>query len=298
MIDLNLKEGEKEVIRNAKDLTVTALDAIPWQVIAPEVAVLDHVLADGVEAVLDVALDVILDDALGKMVEELQDASWDEVANIALRGVNDLPWDAAVNAALAIATDDMLDVGLEDVLDVGLEDVLDIALDEILEPISSEGGILEKGARACIGDEASDIVWKALPEEVGETDNRSKKDIIEQNRINGARREAEVQKELEEKYKAEDGYEIRRQQNLRDKDGNIQKDPETGKKRVLDFVVLKNGKVVESIEVTSYTAEKTKQMAKEDRVREVGGNFIKDSKGDLVEIPTEIRTRLERRAFA
>jgi len=35
-------------------------------------------------------------------------------------------------------------------------------------------------------------------------------------------------------------------------------------------------------------------MAKEKRIREAGGNFIKDSNGNLVEIPENVQTRIER----
>ena len=43
------------------------------------------------------------------------------------------------------------------------------------------------------------------------------------------------------------------------------------------------------------TADKTEQSAKEDRIRENGGNYIKDSNGDLIEIPKDVHTRIERR---
>ena len=82
---------------------------------------------------------------------------------------------------------------------------------------------------------------------------------------------------------------------LRDQDGNIVKDPETGEARRIDFVVTKNGKVVDSIEVTSKSADKTEQIAKEQRIRENGGNYIRDSEGTLIEIPKNVNTRIERR---
>lgn len=91
-----------------------------------------------------------------------------------------------------------------------------------------------------------------------------------QNKIDGLQREAEVRNELEEKYPAEEGYEIISEAYLRDADGNIVKDPETGKARRIDFVVVKDGKVVASIEVTSKTADKSDQLAKESRIRDNG----------------------------
>ena len=97
------------------------------------------------------------------------------------------------------------------------------------------------------------------------------------------------------KYPENKGYKIESETYLRNKDGNIVKDDKTGEARRIDFVVTKDGKAVDSIEVTSKTADKTEQSAKEDRIRENGGNYIKDSNGDLIEIPKDVHTRIERR---
>lgn len=115
------------------------------------------------------------------------------------------------------------------------------------------------------------------------------------NKEDGLRRENDVQKELREQYPEQDGYKIESEAYLRDKDGNIVKDEQTGEARRIDFVVTKDGKVVDSIEVTSQTADKTEQLAKENRIRENGGNYIKDSNGNLIEIPKDVQTRIERR---
>jgi hypothetical protein len=115
------------------------------------------------------------------------------------------------------------------------------------------------------------------------------------NKEDGIRRENEVEKELSEKYPESEGYKIEKEVYLRDKDGNIVVDPVTGEKRRIDFVVTKDGKVVDSIEVTSKTANKDEQMGKEKRIREEGGNFIKDSDGNIIEIPENVQTRIERR---
>ena len=53
--------------------------------------------------------------------------------------------------------------------------------------------------------------------------------------------------------------------------------------------------MVDSVEVTSKTADKAGQTAKEQRIRENGGNYIKDSEGNLIEIPKDVNTRIERR---
>lgn len=141
-----------------------------------------------------------------------------------------------------------------------------------------------------------------LPDQIGgqtenysdAQDNVESREIIK-NKQDGLAREKEVFEELEKKYPAEDGYQTIPEVYLRDKDGNIVKDPETGKARRVDFMVVKDGKVVDSIEVTSKTADKTEQTAKEERIRDAGGNYIKDNEGHLIEIPSSVETRIERR---
>lgn len=142
---------------------------------------------------------------------------------------------------------------------------------------------------------------KSDTEETNETSNKSDaSDSLEkgkpiQNKIDGLRREGEVKDELEEKYPPGEGYEIISEAYLRDADGKIVKDPETGTARRIDFVVVKDGKVVDSIEVTSKTADKSDQLAKESRVRDNGGIYVRDNQGNLIKIPSDVQTRVERR---
>lgn len=80
-----------------------------------------------------------------------------------------------------------------------------------------------------------------------------------------------------------------------DKEGNPVIDEKTGQKRRIDFVVIKDGKVVDMVEVTSKTAPKQDQLAKEYRIRDNGGNYIKDYNGNICRIPGNVETRVERR---
>ena len=116
-----------------------------------------------------------------------------------------------------------------------------------------------------------------------------------QNKLDGLQREQEVRRELADQYPESQGYSIVSEAYLRDHDGNIVKDSVSGNARRIDFVVIKNGEVVDSIEVTSTTADKTAQTAKENRIREAGGTYIKSSDGTLVRIPENVSTRIERR---
>ena len=115
------------------------------------------------------------------------------------------------------------------------------------------------------------------------------------NKQDGLKREREVVEELKEKYPEKEGYSIISEAYLRDKDGNIVRDPVTGEARRIDFIVIRDGKVVDSIEVTSKTADKTAQSAKENRIRQSGGIYIRDNDGNLVKIPKTVQTRIERR---
>ena len=115
------------------------------------------------------------------------------------------------------------------------------------------------------------------------------------NKQDGLAREAEVNSDLLKEYPKAEGYEVCSEAYLRDETGKIVKDTVTGEARRIDFVVIKEGKVVDSIEVTSKTAPKELQMAKEARIRADGGNFIKDEAGNLARIPDELITRIERR---
>ena len=115
------------------------------------------------------------------------------------------------------------------------------------------------------------------------------------NKEEGLRREVEVEEELEKKYPESEGYEIVSEAYLRDSEGKIVRDPETAEARRIDFVVVKDGQVVDSIEVTSETADKTGQTAKEERIRDAGGNYIRTSDGSLAKYPNDLHTTIERR---
>lgn len=114
------------------------------------------------------------------------------------------------------------------------------------------------------------------------------------NKQEGLHRERVFGGELVKKYPITKGYSIYPERYLRDINGCIAKDPLTGEARRIDYVVVKGNTVCDSIEVTSKTADKIKQTAKEDRIRNSGGNFIKDDNNHLVEFPLSVRTRIER----
>lgn len=57
--------------------------------------------------------------------------------------------------------------------------------------------------------------------------------------------------------------------------GQSVKDPDTGERRRIDTAVIESGEA-QTFEVTSLTANKVDQIAKEGRVRLDGGTYIRD----------------------
>lgn len=115
------------------------------------------------------------------------------------------------------------------------------------------------------------------------------------NKLDGVAREEAAEKDLQKQYPEKKGYQIIRESYLRNKDGGIVKDGLTGKARRIDFIVAKEGKVVDMIEVTSKTAPKVDQLSKEYRIRENGGDYVKGNNGELIRVPQNIETRVDRR---
>jgi RHS repeat-associated protein len=111
------------------------------------------------------------------------------------------------------------------------------------------------------------------------------------NKTEGLRRESTLKRVLQEIYGKD---RVLSERMLLDKFGK-KVTTRVGKKetgRRIDFIILdENGKAIKSIEVTSKTAKKGPQIAKENIIRQSGGTFIKDANGNLVDIsnvPTKI----------
>lgn len=82
---------------------------------------------------------------------------------------------------------------------------------------------------------------------------------------------------------------------LRTADGKRAVDPLTGESRRVDFAVVKDKKAIDLVETTSQTADKAAQIAKENRIREAGGTFIRDkTTKELIDV-TDVPTRINRR---
>ncbi|WP_121356786.1 RHS repeat domain-containing protein [Flavisolibacter nicotianae] len=115
---------------------------------------------------------------------------------------------------------------------------------------------------------------------------------IKTNQQKGTSREAA---ELAELKQNNPNASVLAERYLRDKNGKILKDPLTGEARRIDFAVIENGRVKQLVETTSLTANKTAQTAKEMRIRNAGGTFIRDSKTRKLYDVSTIQTTLSRR---
>lgn len=107
------------------------------------------------------------------------------------------------------------------------------------------------------------------------------------NLVEGRRRQLETEAELKEQYP---NASIQAEQYLRDSERRIARDPLTNEGRRIDHVVIQDGKIIDSIETTSPSAPKLPQADKENRIRKVGGNYIRDREsGCILEIGCNTR---------
>ena len=164
---------------------------------------------------------------------------------------------------------------------------------EVREAIISERGLMEQIDP--IKRDSKDALVARNEDKLNEQ-RETQRETIKKNREAGRLREEKVYGELLEEYLSEDGYHVERQPYLRDEKGEIVKDPQTGKGCRFDFAVEKDGRVERLIDVTSETADKTAQLEKGRRIREAGGNYIRDCRtGELVPIPPDVKNEVVRK---
>jgi hypothetical protein len=118
---------------------------------------------------------------------------------------------------------------------------------------------------------------------------------VAMNRINGDRREKIVQRFLRKRFPQAEGYTVHAEQYLRDKQGRIAAEAASGESRRLDFVVFQGDRVISTVEVTSKTASKAIQSAKEESIRKAGGRYlVNPTTGTLIRLPAGQKTAVLR----
>ncbi|MBI4664768.1 MAG: hypothetical protein HY735_38760 [Verrucomicrobia bacterium] len=111
------------------------------------------------------------------------------------------------------------------------------------------------------------------------------------NAVTGRAREMRVIAKLEGRFGQ---AAVQREQYLRTAEGKIAIDPKTGEARRVDVAIVQDAQGRFLVEVTSKTADKAAQIAKEVRIRARGGTFIRDRvSGQLIDV-SQIPTRLIR----
>ncbi len=112
---------------------------------------------------------------------------------------------------------------------------------------------------------------RAVPEAGNAVRARQARQMAD-NAAEGRRREGEVAAQL--RRENPDAH-VQNQSMLRDRGGQIVRDPQTGTGRRIDHAVIR-GNRARPVETTSMTAQKRDQVAHERRVRDAGGQYIRD----------------------
>jgi hypothetical protein len=105
---------------------------------------------------------------------------------------------------------------------------------------------------------------------------------------------AREKKALQQLKKASPGATVQRERYLRDANNNKIIDPLTQEARRIDLAVIKNGRVTKLREVTSMTAPKADQGAKEARIRKLGDVYIRDAVTKKLLKVTGVKTKIMR----
>lgn len=206
---------------------------------------------------------------------------------------------SAAKAGVKVAVKEVAEAGakkaVKETVEAGAKKVVKETVEVGVEKVAKE--TVEVGAEKVTKELAEESTEKTMMK-VAESGDKYLDEIdsqIKRNKLDGIAREEKV---LEDLISANGKENIIREALLRDKDGIPIRDPESGEARRIDFIVIQGKKIIESIEVTSKTADKTLQMAKETRILETaaerGGAFIKDKSGMLIEFTADISTKIRR----
>lgn len=212
------------------------------------------------------------------------------------KGVNELA-EAGVKKGAKELAEAGAKKGAKELVETGAEQ----ALKETAEKVVKETA--EAGTKQALKETVEEGTKKGAKEladtaaeKVSKTEVFDRAEQIIKNKLEGTAREEKVLKKLLEKY---DDSKVIREAFIRDANGLPIKDIKTGEARRIDFIITDGKKVIESIEVTSPTADKILQIDKERRILEqawdMGGAFIKDPRtGELIEFTRDIVTEIRR----
>ncbi|MCL1987754.1 MAG: hypothetical protein FWG64_07270 [Firmicutes bacterium] len=165
-------------------------------------------------------------------------------------------------------------------------------IDKVTEMIGDNEEMLETGDIGII-DETGELGENEETDETGESNETNETSNEVDETETDSVHKAEVENNLKEEYPETEGYQTQQNAYLLNENGNIVRDPVTYEAKQIDYVVADSeGNIVDSVMAKSQAADNTTEFAKESRIREAGGNYIKLADDKLVEIPNDLLTRL------
>ena len=227
-----------------------------------------------------------------KVVKEVAEAGAKKTAKeLAEAGAEKVAKEVAEAGAEKVAKE-VAEAGAEKAVKEAAEAGAEKAAKEVVEAGTEKAvkEVTEAGTEKAVKETVEAGTEKATKELTEAGTEKGAKEIDEgvkciKNKQDGLEREKEVFEKLISKFGEEN---VLKEQYLRNKAGEIIKDPVTGTARRIDFIVTKGKEVIRSIEVTSLTADKAAQTGKELRILKQaiddGGVFIKNMKtGEMYE---------------
>lgn len=249
------------------------------------------------KAGVKVAAKEIAEAGAKKAVKEVAEVGAEKVVKeVAEAGVEKAVKEVAEAGAGKIVKE-MAEAGVEKAAKEAVEAGAEKAVKETVETGAKKA--VKEAAEAGVEKASKEAAEAGVEKTIKETSESGleKAALVVKNKMDGIAREEKVLEDLAKKYGKDN---VLREQYIRDKFGKIIQDTaEEGGGRRLDFVVKQGKKIIKSFEVTSETADKTLQMAKESRIlehaKEIGGAFIKDiNTGELLEFAEDVVTEIVR----
>lgn len=208
----------------------------------------------------------------------------------------------AAEAGLKKAGKEAAEAGAEKLVKEAVEAGAEKAAKEVVEAGAEKAAkeAVEAGAEKAAKEAVEAGTEKSAKEAVEAGAEKTAKEVKEisqvlQNKLDGLAKEKKVFEDLISEFGEEN---VLKEAYIRDKAGNIIRDVVTKEGRRIDFVVKEGDRIIKSIEVTSETASKVAQVAKEQRILqqalETGGAFIKDTSGELLKFPADLMTEIVR----
>lgn len=185
---------------------------------------------------------------------------------------------------------------------MGMVEQLDMLLASVVVDAELSGASLDTHA---FGSVFSYVDWDSLDNSDFEWNDDYEKEFLESSevernplimsvvpirvKLEGDRRERRAFSILKQEYPKREGYSIQRQVHVRNSRGFIIGSGPSGRRggRILDFVVVKNDKVVKVIEATSKTADKSGQLGWEAAKQMKRTGYVRNRiSGRVMKLPT------------